>query len=309
VVEGEEEISSINLPQWCENNRDLLRADGLLWEGGGYDEKGRHVIARGCKGIAYFELRVHGAKLDLHSSVAPIVGNPAWRLVHALSTLKNERDEITIDGYMDHVAAPTPELIAQIDALPSDDYAQQKARFGISQWLNGMDDLTAKRRLYLEPTVTICGIESGYTLKGSKTVLPAYAFAKVDCRLVPNLTPHIAQEAIRAHLDRRGFTDVEVVLLGGEEPADSISGSRIERASIAALQDVFGETPINQPRFAGSGPMHPLSTMLDIPVVSAGTTWHPDARVHSPNENIVEKDYLDGIRFTAALIHRFAAGE
>ncbi len=306
VVEGEEEISSVHLPAWVEQYRAVLAADGLLWEGGGYDARGRHTMAAGCKGIAYFELHADGPKIDLHSSTAPIVPNPAWRLVWALSTLKDPDDNILIDGYAEHVAKPSPELLAAIDALPKDDLPLDRERWGLSHWLRNMDDATAQRRLYTEPTVTICGIESGYTLQGSKTVLPAHAFAKVDCRLVPNLTPPLVQQLLRAHLDRRGFSDVEIRLLGGEEPADSALDSQVVRAAAAAAMDTWGQPPILMPRFAGSGPMYPLSTVLDIPVISAGATWHPNARAHSPNENILERDYFDSMRFTAALLDHFA---
>src|SRR5258708_22588337 len=84
VVEGEEEITSINLPAWVQAHRDILRADGLLWEGGGYDALGRINMSQGCKGIAYFELHAHGAKIALHSSVAPIVPTPPSRLLSPL---------------------------------------------------------------------------------------------------------------------------------------------------------------------------------------------------------------------------------
>jgi acetylornithine deacetylase/succinyl-diaminopimelate desuccinylase-like protein len=170
-----------------------------------------------------------------------------------------------------------------------------------------MDDRTAQRRLLTEPTVTICGIESGYTLQGSKTVLPAHAFAKMDFRLVPNLTPQIVQELLRAHLDKRSFSDIEIRLLGGEEPADSEIDSRITRAAIAASQATGNKTPIISPRTPGSGPMYPLSTMLGIPTIAAGAMGHPDAKAHSPNENILERDYFDGMRFTAALLSSFAS--
>jgi acetylornithine deacetylase/succinyl-diaminopimelate desuccinylase-like protein len=306
VVEGEEEISSINLPAWVDAHRDLLKADGLLWEGGGYDAKGRYIMGMGCKGIAYFELHARGAAMDLHSSLAPIVPNPAWRLVHALATLKDANDNILIDDYDKHFAPPSPELLARLDAVPIDDMPDNLARFGLQGWLNGLDDRAAYRRLITEPTVTICGIESGYTLSGSKTVLPAHAFAKVDCRLVPNLTPPLVQDLLRKHLDKRGFSDIEIVLLGGEDPADSPADSRVERAAVRAGELAWNMTPIPVPRMAGSGPMHAFSTHLGIPTICGGATWHPNARAHSPNENILEKDYFDTMRFMGALIDTFA---
>ncbi|MBI5928358.1 MAG: M20/M25/M40 family metallo-hydrolase [Chloroflexi bacterium] len=308
VFEGEEEIGSINLPAWAETHRDILGADGLLWEGGGRDETGKNSMAEGCKGIAYFELRCKGAAYDQHSSIAPIIPNPAWRLVWALSTMKNDRDEITIDGYRDQVRHMPDWVIERIDDLPFES-AQIRNRVGLEHWLNGMDDKTALRRYMLEPTLTICGFDSGYKGEGTKTVLPAEAMVKLDCRLVPNLTPHLAQELIRKHLDARGFNDISLTLLGGEEPAMEPQDSLVRRAAIAACQDVFGHEPIISPWFAGSGPMYPLSVMLGIPVISAGATWHPHARAHATNENIFVQDYFDSMHLTAALMRHFAAGQ
>ena len=100
----------------------MLGADGVFWEGGGYDALGRYAIASGCKGIAYFELHADGAKMDLHSSIAPIVVNPAWRLVWALGTLKDANDQILVEGYADHVAKTSVGLLAEIAKLPVDDF-------------------------------------------------------------------------------------------------------------------------------------------------------------------------------------------
>ena len=172
----------------------------------------------GLKGIQYLELRVHGAKRDLHSGYAAIVPSPVWRLVWALNTLKDEHDHITIDRYLDHVRAPNDAEIAMLKAMPFDE-AKKTATLGIERFINDEHGLDVLKRFYYGPTVTICGINAGYTGEGMKTVLPNYAFAKIDCRLVPNLTPELCIALLRAHLDRRGFTDVEVVPLSGEHPA------------------------------------------------------------------------------------------
>ncbi len=305
VVEGEEEISSIHLEGWAQQNADMLTADGILWEGGGYNETGQITMAAGCKGIAYFELRARGAKQDMHSSLAPIVVNPAWRLVWALSTLKNAQDEITIDGYARHIRPLTDEEIARIDGLP---FAAEafKEHHGLAEFLNGMDGRAANRRLYEIPTVTICGLRSGYQGEGSKTVLPAEASAKLDFRLVPDLTPELAEDLLRQHLDAHGFGDIEVIRLGGEKPARSPLDSALHRAAVAASQDTWGQTPVIFPWFAGSGPMYPLSVMLGVPALSAGGTWHPETRAHAPNENILERDYFTSMSFTANLLARFS---
>ena len=305
VVEGEEEIGSVHLEHWVKENADMLVADGILWEGGGYDEAGRVIMSAGCKGIAYFELCATGPNQDIHSSMAPMVVNPAWRLVWALSTLKNPQDEITIDGYANHVAPLTATEIEMIDALPFE-ADTIKTQYGLSEFLNGMDDKAANRRLFKIPTVTICGLDSGYQGEGSKTVLPAEAKAKVDFRLVPNLTADLAESLLRQHLDARGFDDIKITRLGGENPAKSALDSPLHQAAVAASLDTWNKTPVFYPWMAGSGPMYPLSTMLDIPVVSAGSTWHPQSRAHSPNENIIEQDYFDDFTFTASLMAHFA---
>jgi acetylornithine deacetylase/succinyl-diaminopimelate desuccinylase-like protein len=308
VVEGEEETGSPNLEAWVRAHAEMLRADGTLWEGGGYDEADRPMFGLGCKGIAYFELRCTGPNQDLHSSYAPMVKNPAWRLVWALSTLKDAGDNITLDGYLDHVAPLGDEEWAAIDAIPME-FEAMRRRWGLDAWLNDMTDEAARRRYISEPTITICGIHSGYTGDGSKTVLPAEAMVKLDFRLVANLTPKIAQELLRQHLDRRGFTDISITWLGGEGPARSPVNSLPERAARAASLDTWQKEPVMYPWFAGSGPMYSLSTLLDIPVIFAGCTWHPNTRIHSPNENILMRDYFDSMRFTAAFLAHFAALE
>lgn len=308
VVEGEEETGSMHLESWVTEHAAMLGADGMLWEGAGYDEAGRPTFGLGCKGIAYFELRCHGPSHDVHSAFAPMITNPAWRLVWALSTLKDEQDNITLDGYMEHVVPLTDDEWARIDGIPLE-FEAMRQRWGLDGWLNGMDNHQARRRLYSAPTITICGIQTGYTGAGSKTVLPAEAMVKLDFRLVHNLTPAIAQELLRQHLDRRGFSDISITWLGGEGPAKSPLGSLVERASVAASQEAWDKTPVMVPWFPGSGPMHSLSTLLDIPTVFAGATWHPEARAHSPNENILLKDYFESMRFTASFIAHFAALE
>jgi acetylornithine deacetylase/succinyl-diaminopimelate desuccinylase-like protein len=308
VAEGEEETGSVNLENWIKAHANMLQADGALWEGGGYDEAGRPMFGLGGKGLAYFELHCQGPSHDLHSSVAPMVVNPAWRLVWALSTLKDPDDNITLDGYMEHMKPLTDEDWARIDAVPME-FEAMRQRWGIDGWLKNASDHEARRRFLSEPTITICGIYSGYEGAGSKTVLPAEAVAKLDFRLVDGLTSALAHTLLRQHLDRRGFTDITIEELGGEEFAASAPGQLPERAAVAASQDTWGKVPIMYPWYAGSGPMHPFDAVLGLPMVFAGATWHPDIRAHSPNENIFVKDYFESMRFTAAFIERFATLE
>jgi len=303
-LEGEEEVGSPHLAQFAAAHADLLQADGCLWEGGGRDEADRPTLTLGLKGIQYLELRARGAKQDVHSSMATLVPNPAWRLVWALATLKDEEDRITIDGYMDHVAEPTEEEWAMLRAIPFEE-EKLRQRLGISQFIRGLTGVEALKKHLYEPTCTICGFLTGYVGEGSKTVLPSQAMVKLDLRLVPNLTPELALKLLREHLDRRGFTDIEIVPHAGEHPAKSPPDAPIVQAAKAAVEAVCGQPPVVYPLMAGSGPMYPLSQALGIPAVSMGVGY-PGSNAHAPNENIRLEDYWTGIRCFGELIRNFA---
>ena len=304
VIEGEEEVGSHHLAEFAAEHRDSLKADGCLWEGGGKDEAERFVLSMGLKGIQYLELRVRGAARDLHSGNAAIVPSPGWRLIWALNSIKDEHDNILIDNYFDHVRQPDAAELAMLKAMPFDE-AETKQVMGIDRFIEDEHGLTALTRLLYSPTATICGIQSGYTEEGMKTVLPNYAFAKMDFRLVPNLTPELCLSLLRAHLDRRGFTDVEIVPLSAEHPAVSPVDAKIVGAARAAAREIYGQDPVMHPIVPGSGPMHPLSTGLGIPAVLAGIGY-PDTRAHAPDENIRLSDYWQGLQFIGRLIAEFA---
>lgn len=304
VVEGEEEVGSPHLAEFAAAHADLLRADGCLWEGGSLDEADRPVLTLGLKGIQYLELRAKGAKADLHSSMATLVPNPAWRLVWALATLKDKEDNITIDGYMDHVVQPTEEELEMLRAIPFEE-EKMRERFGIPEFIRGLTGVEALKRHLYEPTCTICGFRAGYIGEGTKTVLPSQAMVKLDLRLVPNLTPELALKLLRKHLDRRGFTDIEIVPYAGEHPAKSPADAPIVQAAKEAAEAVYSQPPVIYPLMAGSGPMYPLSQALGIPAVTMGVGY-PGTNVHAPNENIRLDDYWAGIQFIGELIRRFA---
>jgi acetylornithine deacetylase/succinyl-diaminopimelate desuccinylase-like protein len=306
VFEGEEEVGSPHLASFAAEHADLLAADGCLWETGRKDESGRPTIALGLKGIMYLELQAHGAKSDLHSSLATLVPNPAWRLVWALSTLKDEEDNILVDGFMDHVAEPTAAEMEILAAIPFEE-EKMRANFGIPQFIRGLMDVEALKKHLYEPTCTICGLKSGYIGEGTKTVLPNTAMVKLDFRLVPNLEPDLVANLLRQHLDKRGFADIEVVPLTGLHSAKAPLDAPVVQAAVAAAQAVYGQEPVVYPLMAGSGPMYPLTQALGIPALAAGVGY-AGSNLHAPNENVRLEDYFEGIRFVGELVRRFAAG-
>ena len=304
LYEGEEESGSAHLAAFVARHGERLRADGCIWEAGYKDAAGRPTISCGLKGIAYVELRVRGANKDAHSSLATIVPNPAWRLVWALATLKNDADEIAIDGFMDAVRPPTSADRALLEDLPFDEEGMLRIH-GITRFVRDLHGYELKKKHFLEPTCTICGIVSGYTGAGSKTVLPAVASAKIDFRLVPDLTPEMVASLLRAHLDRRGFEDVEVVPGHGEPPSRWPTDSAMAKAAVEACRATYQTEPVVYPLLAGSGPMAQVCDTLGIPVAGFGSGNAASAN-HAPNENIAIADYIDHIRAFGRFLHTFA---
>jgi acetylornithine deacetylase/succinyl-diaminopimelate desuccinylase-like protein len=304
LFEGEEEIGSPHLGGFVDRFADALRADGCIWEAGYKDAAGRPTLSLGLKGIAYFDVRVRGIAKDAHSSLATILPNAAWRLVWSLATVKNEHDEITVDGLMDRVREPTASDLALLEALPYDE-AEMRRIHGVRAFVRGLSGTDLKVKHFLEPTCTICGLTSGYGGEGSKTVLPAVASAKLDFRLVPDLTPELVHELLRAHLDRRGFTDVELAPAHGELPSRWPADTPVAKAAVAALRATYGADPVVYPLMAGSGPMAQVCDRLGIPVTGFGC-GHAASANHAPNENIAVADYIDHIRAFGRFLHAFA---
>ena len=304
LFEGEEEIGSAHLGELVRTHAERLRADGCIWEAGYKDAAGRPTVSLGLKGICYVDLKVRGTTQDAHSSVGGIVPNAAWRLTWALASLKNERDEITVDGLMDHVRKPSAADLALLERMPwnEDDF---KKIYGIDAFVGGLTGTALLRRYFLEPTCTICGLSSGYQGEGSKTVLPAVASAKVDFRLVPDLTPELVRDLLRTHLDARGFSDVEITPHHGERPSRWPPDSDVAVAAVAANRSAYGTAPVVYPLMAGSGPMAQVCDQLGIPAVGFGSGNAGSAN-HAPNENIAIADYIDHIRAFGRFLHAFA---
>ncbi len=137
---------------------------------------------------------------------------------------KHEQDRILIEGYYEHVREPTVNKIEALWRIPFDEEAE-KENVGIKQFINDLHGVELLHRFFYEPTCTICSIYSGYIGEGSKTVLPNHAFAKIEFRLVPNLTPDLVLDLLRNDLDRHGFGDIEIRQTeNGEEVARSLAG-------------------------------------------------------------------------------------
>lgn len=307
IIEGEEETASLNLFDFIDKNKDLLKADACLWEFGGVDHRDVPMLYLGLRGICYVELSVETAATDVHSGLGgSIFPNAAWRLVWALSTLKGADERIRIPGFYDGIQPPAARDRERMEALP--DVAEEyKSRYGVKTFIKG---LTGGTDLKLEevftPTCTICGLTSGYQGPGSKTVLPARASAKVDFRLVPDQHPADILRKLRAHLDEQGFGDVQITDLGGDPPARTSADEPFIQLVAQTAEEVY-ETPMQLvPMTGGSGPSYPFVHDLRLPVATAGIGY-PDTRIHAPNENMRVDLYLKHARHIARLLKEFAA--
>jgi acetylornithine deacetylase/succinyl-diaminopimelate desuccinylase-like protein len=306
LIEGEEEVGSPNLAPFVRANADLLSADACLWEGSMKDEAGRPMIFCGTKGMAYVELRARGASYDLHSMYGGIAPNPAWRLVQALRTIKDENGEVTLDGLDELAEEPTEEDLEAISRIPFDD-AALRASWDVEAMDRGLTGQDALREMLLSPTANIAGIESGYTGPGSKTIVPSEAFVKMDFRLVAGQSPRPVLELIRAHLKKRGFDDIEVVDLHGVEPAKTPVDSPVVETAVQTWRDLGRDEAIVFPTIGGSGPTSLMVAELGIPTIMTGSVANVDSRLHSPNEWVRLDDYFETIGYFARFFERFAS--
>lgn len=302
--EGEEEVGSPHLGSFVKAHRGDLKADGFLWEGDGVDEADRPVVTLGVKGLLYVELSATGASADVHSSQAPLVPNPAWRLVWALSTLKDRDERIKIADWHDDLMPPTEEEMKLLSAMPFDEEGWKK-RLGLKDFLLTRAGVDAPRHLYYSPTCNVCGFEAGYAGEGVKTVLPSKARVKIDFRLPYALNPEKLFPKLKNHLQRHGFGDIEVVNLGGYEPCKTPVSDPFAEQVVRRLREVYDKEPVVWPTAAGTSPMYTIKNWLGIPVVSGGGVGNPDANVHAPNENIRVADYIKSIKFVANMIATF----
>lgn len=305
VIEGEEEVGSPNLEAYVHEYKDRLKADAVIWEFGSVDTAGRPLVYCGLKGIVTVELRVRTAAYDLHSSLGAAVQNPIYRLSAALASLRDNEGKVLIEGFYDKVRPLNEAEERSLEAIP-DESEQVAALYGVREFLGGAKGVEFYRRLAAEPVVNVNGFHSGYGGPGSKTVLPAEAFAKLDFRLVPDQEPLEVVELLRRHLDRHGFDDVEVITLeAGEHPARSDLGAPWVRQAVEALRETYGLEPVVHLSSGGSGPMYPFTHHLGAPVASIGISY-PGSRVHSPNENIRIADFERGVAAIKRALEKFA---
>ena len=297
LLEGEEELGGQSFPKYIHKNKaKLSKAEVAFGFDYGENSNGVPVIALGMKGCMYLDLSTKGSERggpmngEIHSSDAVIVESPVWRLVHALSSMVDEDQNPAIDGMWDDVRAPSKEDLALLRELAKvfdpECYAREA---GVKRFkVEGSEEKLLRKYLF-EPSLNIDGIEAGYYGEGSKTVLPESAKAKIDIRLVPNMSVEETYKKVTNHLKKRGFTDVEI---GRYEdyPWTKVSVSEtVSQACIEAMK-YHGREPEVWPLTAGSAPFYLFDQFLGVPWGGAGLGH--GGKAHAPNEFAV----VDGMR-------------
>ena len=303
IVEGEEEVASPHFDAIVEQNTDLLRADGCLWEGSGLAMDGRPEIALGFKGNLAIKLDVQALTGDAHSGTAGVLPSAAWRLHAALESIRGADGAVRVEGFHDAVREPSArarEAVAEQSPSIEDELREF---FGVEEFVDGLTGLALRERLTFSPTCNICGIHSGYGGPGIKTVLPAHASAWMDFRLVPDQRPAEVFDLIRSHLDAHGFSDVALTFLASAEPAATPPEDAFAARVIGVAERVIGKPPSIFPLAAASLPIvASLQRHVGLPGLSApDNPVYGGSAAHAPNEHVRVEDFAPAIGFTIAL--------
>jgi acetylornithine deacetylase/succinyl-diaminopimelate desuccinylase-like protein len=300
IFDGEEESGSPSLPQFVDENMELLKADAALSFDGGFAAGNRPQVGLGSSGLASVQLRAKGGDKDLHSARARLVPNPAWKLVWALASMKAPDGTITIDGFYDDIRPPTDVERAILEQSGWDDEAQ-KADLGVDEFLGGVTGVDALQQLLFTPTCNISGFASGYVGEGSKTLLPSTAQVNLDFRLVADQDPKDIVEKVKAHLKKHGFDDIEVLGGSGVEPSRTDPTSPFAQLVIESARQVYGQEPMVRPTGDASGRQGAwFATKLGVPG-AASAVGPPDWRGHAANEFMTLTHFINGVKFAATI--------
>jgi acetylornithine deacetylase/succinyl-diaminopimelate desuccinylase-like protein len=307
TIEGEEEVGSPQFEDFILRHREQLRGDGVVDFDFSQDTRGKVSMHLGLKGIVYLDLICRGGRrggpteTSLHGSVSAWISSPVWRLIHALGSLTDNKENIKIQGFYDNVSQPSKEDLRLLYKLEKsfDEKAFLKEMKSIcfKHDRHGIDLL--KRGLY-SPIININGFHAGYDGSGTKTVLPRRAGAKIDIRFGPKMEPEEVVEKFEKHLVSQGFEDIEVKV------RDSYTWSKTNYNQPAVQQMIHayrlhGTEPEVWPIATWAAPYFVFSRILALPVVSGGLGH--GGRQHVANEYMSVKGFRDFEKFVATFLY------
>lgn len=296
VFEGEEESTSPHLDSWLEANRERLHADVAVISDGAFFEGNLPAVGYALRGLVGVEIRVSGPTIDVHSGgYGGTIENPANALARIIASFHDADHRIAIDGFYDDVLLPSGVEREEFTRLPFDAEAYRR-QLGVPA-LVGEKGYSILERRWARPTLDVNGIWGGWTGDGSKTIIPAWAAAKVTCRLVRNQNPERISELLRQHVAAATPEGVraEVTVTNLGWPAMTPIDHPATREAFAALKETFGREPVFI-REGGSVPVAAsFQSILGLPVVLLGF-GQPDSQAHAPNEWMDLANYEVGIR-------------
>ncbi len=305
MMEGAEESASTDLDKYLAKHKKHLRgADLLVWEQGTRNNLGQLEISGGNKGIVTFDMSVRSAEVDIHSSYGGVINSASWYLMDAISSLRSADGQILVEGIYEQVQEPNERELALIAQYALKTPEELKEIYGLQLPVLKEDRQEFLRRFYFEPAINIEGFGSGYQGQGVKTILPAYASAKMEVRLVPGLEPHDVLDKIRKQLDKNGYDKVELTYTLGEMSYRSDMSAPSILNVIELAKDFYPEGISVLPTSAGTGPMHTVFEALEVPMAAFGL-GNANSRDHGGDENVKIADYYTHIELIKELIRSY----
>jgi acetylornithine deacetylase/succinyl-diaminopimelate desuccinylase-like protein len=310
TIEGEEEIGSPQFERFILTHREELTGDGVVDFDFSQDTRGKVSMHLGLKGIVYLDLICRGgskggpAETSLHGSVSAWISSPVWRLIHALGSLTDRKENIKIPGFYDHVESPNKDdlrLLKRLEKIFDEKaFLREMKSLCFKYDRHGIDLL--KRGLY-SPIINIDGFHAGYDGSGTKTVLPRRATAKIDIRFGPKMEPEEVQTKLHDYLVSQGFDDIEVRVRDSYPWSKTDFKEPIVQQMIHSYR-LHGIEPEVWPIATWAAPYFVFSRDLSLPVVSGGLGH--GGRQHVANEYMTVKGLKDFEVFAATFLHRMA---
>jgi len=306
MIEGEEEVGSVNLWDFVQRNRDRLKADALIVSDTSMLGPGVPSITYGLRGLDYFQVEITGAAQDLHSGVfGGAAPNPITILAEMIAKLHDKNFRVTVPGFYDDVDKVSATERKALNSLP---WKEKEFRKTVgAPGLAGETGYTIVERLWCRPTLELNGIWGGYTGEGSKTVIAAKAYAKFSTRLVPSQNPAKIAKRVERHvrqlLPKTVKCKFEVVSTG--KPWVAPYSHPIFQQARQALEKGFGK----KAAFIREGGSIPFVTQMHdtfgVPCVLLGFGL-PDENAHAPDEHLSLENYYGGIKSVALFYESLA---
>lgn len=302
LIEGEEEIGSEHLDAFIAAHKDLLASDFCINPDAGMIAADKPTITYGLRGLMYAEIRVYGPDRDLHSGLfGGTVHNPAQALIELIAGMHDKDGRVTLPGFYDRVRPISKEEHEDFTRLPVDDQFFLDQTKVPALW--GEPEFLPAERTGARPTLEVNGFLSGFTGEGSKTVLPAWAMAKISCRLVPDQTPEEAYQQLVKYMEMNAPKTIrwEVKSLHNAGAAITDRNNVGVQAMAKAFEAVWGVRPLFKREGGSIGVVVQLQNHIGAESVLTGFGL-PEDNVHSPNEKLHLPTWRKGID---ALIHFF----